>query len=110
MTIALLTSSCMTMGLGHLNTNQPQNQRLSNETSNVDPVCGNSITRVSEDLSYKYDGSVYHFHTRDCLNEFKQAPEKYIAHNDMNYHHNNYGIMWGLGAVTVAGMVWLMYF
>ncbi|WP_010526150.1 YHS domain-containing protein [Thermophagus xiamenensis] len=102
--LALLTSSCMTMGLGHVNTNQ----QVSGRVRYTDPVCGNSIRQASENISYKYDDSVYYFHTQDCLDEFKQAPEKYIANSNMN-HHNNNAMIWGLGGAAMVGMMWLMF-
>jgi YHS domain-containing protein len=107
--IAFFTSSCMTMGIGHLSTNQNRNQNHPNEINYVDPVCGNLMEQVSEDLAYQYEGSTYYFHTSDCLNEFKQAPEKYITANRYQENHrNNNGMMWGLGAAAMIGMMFLM--
>lgn len=109
MGITFFASSCMTMGIGHLSTNQNRYENHLNKISYVDPVCGNSIEQVSEALSYNYDGSTYYFHTSDCLNEFKQAPEKYITANQYSENHrNNNGMMWGLGGVAMIGMMLLM--
>lgn len=106
--ITFFMSSCMTMGIGHLYSTPNQYQNHPNEISYVDPVCGNSMEQVSEDLSYEYGGTTYYFHSSDCLNEFKQAPENYIANNNINNHRNNYGMMWGLGAAAMVGMMLLM--
>ncbi|MGK7396995.1 MAG: YHS domain-containing protein [Candidatus Cyclobacteriaceae bacterium M3_2C_046] len=106
--ITFFMSSCMTMGLGHLSPTPDQYKNHPNEISYVDPVCGNSMEQVSEDLSYEYGGTTYYFHSLDCLNEFKQAPENYIANNNINNHRNNYGMMWGLGAAAMIGMMLLM--
>jgi len=107
--ITLFVSSCMTMGVGHLSTNQNRYESHPNEISYVDPVCGNLIEKVSKDLSYNYGGSIYYFHTSDCLNKFKQAPEKFITHDQYSGNHrNNNAMMWGLGGVAMIGMMLLM--
>ncbi|EZQ10594.1 hypothetical protein CM19_03975 [Candidatus Acidianus copahuensis] len=42
----------------------------------IDPVCKMEV-EVS-DLKLDYNGKTYYFCSTDCLNEFRESPEKYI--------------------------------
>jgi len=49
---------------------------LEAEPSNIDLVCGMEISQNSS-LSYTYQGKTYHFCSKNCLQHFKDDPEKY---------------------------------
>ncbi len=43
----------------------------------VDPVCGNEVSE-NQGYSKSYDGHVYRFCSRECLDKFEETPEKFI--------------------------------
>lgn len=43
----------------------------------TDPVCGMVIKNQLDDLSYDYQGRMYYFCSKSCLEKFKAAPEHY---------------------------------
>lgn len=46
------------------------------EPSNIDLVCGMELSGNSL-LKYIYNGKTYHFCSKNCLQHFKDDPEKY---------------------------------
>jgi YHS domain-containing protein len=42
------------------------------------PVTGEKITKKTE-VTYEYKGEIYSFCCRECIDEFKKDPEKYIG-------------------------------
>lgn len=55
--------------------------KATREVSRVDPVCDNE---VSDDQGYSrsYDGHVYRFCSRECLENFEATPEKFIKDSE----------------------------
>ena len=43
-----------------------------------DPVCKMKVDKKTQ-YSYEYKGEKYYFCSENCMNSFKEAPEKYIA-------------------------------
>lgn len=78
----------------------------------IDPVCKQSIKLDKNTLSYQYLSTTYYFDTEECLNQFKQAPDNYLIKKEHNHHRvgNHMGLLWGIGAAVMVGMMVLMVF
>ena len=104
-----LFSSCMMLSPNHLTGTNASAEHFSNEA--VDPVCGRSIKSDQSTLSYRYLNKNYYFDTEECLSDFKQTPDNYLQKNQQNHRNGNHnGVLWGLGAVFMVGMMVLMVF
>ena len=44
----------------------------------VDPICRMKVQQ-SDELKFSYQGSGYYFCSANCLEEFKQNPQKFIS-------------------------------
>jgi len=107
--VLFLFSSCMMLSPNHLTDTHTSTEHFSNET--VDPVCGRSIKSDQSTLSYQYLNKNYYFDTEECLKQFKQAPGNYSLKKEHNHGDGNHnGLLWGLGAVVMVGMIVLMVF
>lgn len=47
------------------------------ETKHIDPVCGMDVD-VMQGYGKMYEGQLYRFCSRNCLDKFEAAPEKYL--------------------------------
>jgi YHS domain-containing protein len=47
----------------------------------VDPVCGNQVSD-KQGYSKSYNGLVYRFCSRECLENFEATPEQFIKNNE----------------------------
>lgn len=45
----------------------------------IDPVCGMEVDPQSAAGSYEFRGVTYYFCSTGCLEDFKEAPESYVA-------------------------------
>lgn len=107
--VLFLFSSCMMLSPNHLTGTNASAEHLSIEA--VDPVCGRSIKSGQSTLSYQYLNKNYYFDTEECLSDFKQTPDNYLQKNQQNHRNGNHnGLLWGLGAVVMVGMMVLMVF
>lgn len=100
----IMFSSCMMMAPMHMSSHSSDSMQFA--AGYTDPVCGNEIKNIQNELFYDYNGSRYYFHTEDCMNTFKHLPEQYMKHNTVN-HHQNYW-MWVAGGIAMAAMMVLM--
>ena len=57
--------------------------------NNIDPVCG---MRVDPTNSYAkmYRGVQYRFCSRECLDKFDAAPDKFASHSSHDQHHGGH--------------------
>lgn len=95
-----LFSSCMMMAPMHMtrhNTNSVQTTEVY-----TDPVCGNEVKNVQNELFYDYNGTRYYFHSEDCMNTFKHSPEQYKNHDSIQ-HQNNF--MWVVDGIAMGAMM-----
>ncbi len=100
-----LFSSCMMMAPMHMASHNADTVQTT--AIYTDPVCGNEIKNVQNELFYDYNGTRYYFHSEDCMNTFKHAPEQYMKHNTVNHHQNNW--MWVAGGIAMGAMMLLMF-
>jgi YHS domain-containing protein len=104
-----LFSSCMMLSPNHFTGTHTSTDHFYNEA--VDPVCGRSFKSNQSTLSYQYLNKNYYFDTEECLSHFKQTPDNYLQKNQQNHRNGNHnGLLWGLGAVVMVGMMVLMVF
>ena len=47
-----------------------------------DPVCGMDVSKPSDERKFEYDGKTYFFCSSNCLQKFKNDPEKYLGKTD----------------------------
>jgi YHS domain-containing protein len=108
--IAILFSSCMMMGPGHMAGGHQMTPNHTRSQGYFDPVCGNQIEIVQDEITWQYEGKVYYFHSSDCMEEFKKTPEKYIHHNHNNHQGEKYRniFLWGIGGLAMGAMMILM--
>jgi len=100
-----LFSSCMMMAPMHMSSHNADS--MQSAAAYTDPVCGNEIKNVQNELYYDYNGTRYHFHSEDCMNTFKHAPEQYLNPNTPNHHQNSW--MWVAGGIAMGTMMVLMF-
>jgi YHS domain-containing protein len=106
--IAILLFSYMIMGPGRFVKNRTEVEYHTGADF-VDPVCGDTIKHVSEELTYKYSGNAYYFDSRNCKNRFQSSPQKYLV--SRNEHHlSSNAVFYGLGGITMGAMIILMLF
>jgi YHS domain-containing protein len=48
----------------------------------IDPVCGMEVETEGAQLTFEYQGATYYFCSKGCLLDFKDDPERYLAHDD----------------------------
>lgn len=48
-----------------------------NEGKHTDPVCGMEV-EINQGYGKMHDGQLYRFCSRDCLDKFEVAPERYL--------------------------------
>lgn len=100
-----LFSSCMMMAPMHMTS---QNTDFVQTVAfYTDPVCGNELKNVQNDLFYDYNGIRYYFHSEDCMNTFKLAPEQYMKPDSFHHHQNNW--MCIAGGVAMGAMMVLIF-
>jgi YHS domain-containing protein len=105
-----LLSSCMMMGPASLSHSQMHSVNSNSSIGITDPVCGNLIESPQVELSYQYNDLTYYFHSDQCMNDFKQSPEKFINNPSSPYNHGmRNGMMWGLGAIGMAAMMLIIF-
>ena len=46
-----------------------------------DPVCGMEVSRMAATEECVYQGKIYYFCARTCLDAFEAEPEKFIPHH-----------------------------
>lgn len=100
-----LFSSCMLMAPMHMTRHNVDTVKTT--AVYTDPVCGNEIKNVQNELFYDYNGTRYYFHSEDCMNTFKHAPEQYMKPDSVNHHQNNW--MWVAGGIAMGAMMVLMF-
>jgi len=100
-----LFSSCMMMAPMHMTSHNTDSAQT--VTFYTDPVCGNELKNVQNDLYYDYNGTRYYFHSEDCMNTFKHDPEQYMKPDSVHHHQNNW--MWIAGGVAMGAMMVLMF-
>lgn len=49
-----------------------------NEPLYKDPVCGMTVTNLSDEFKFEYKGKAHFFCSFDCFTKFKAEPEKYL--------------------------------
>jgi YHS domain-containing protein len=49
------------------------------DESNVDPVCGMTVTKEDAACSYEYRGKTFYFCAESCKEDFVAAPDKYVT-------------------------------
>jgi len=58
----------------------------------VDPVCGMKTSDENAFMKYEHEGNPYYFCSENCLNKFKDEPEKYLfvaqGHHDHSHHNH----------------------
>ena len=100
-----LFSSCMMMAPMHMASHNADTVQTT--AIYTDPVCGNEIKNVQNEFFYDYNGTRYYFHSEDCMNTFKHAPEQYVKSDSVNHHQNNW--IWVAGEVAMGAMMVLMF-
>jgi YHS domain-containing protein len=98
-------SSCMMMAPMHSASHSSVSERTG--VVYTDPVCGNVVENVQNELYYDYSETRYYFHSEDCMNTFKHAPDQYMKPYSENQHHNNW--MWIAGGIAMGAMMVLMF-
>ena len=101
-------TSCMMVNPGHLSSMHQAPHSSVHSSALVDPVCGNSLELTQNTLSVQHLNKNYYFDSQECLRKFQNAPENFIKQQDGVRSQN--GILWGLGAVAMIGMMALMLF
>lgn len=96
-----LFSSCMMMAPMHMSSHSADS--IQSAAIYTDPVCGNEIKNVQNEFFYDYNGTRYYFHSEDCMNTFKRAPEQYMNPDSVHHHQNNW--MWIAGGVAMGVMM-----
>jgi Cu+-exporting ATPase len=48
------------------------------DQSNVDPVCGMTVSKEGAACSYDYNGKTYYFCAASCKDDFADDPSKYL--------------------------------
>lgn len=59
----------------------PEDQAM-HQPVTIDPVCGMSVARRPESLSFKHDGRTYLFCSPHCLAKFKADPRAYLGDSE----------------------------
>jgi YHS domain-containing protein len=79
-------------------------------TEIIDPVCGQTIDTLQEELMWQYEGKSYYFYSSECLELFKKAPENYIEISPRVHHNtaNNNVVTWGLWGAAAGAMMLIM--
>jgi YHS domain-containing protein len=105
--IAVLLTSCTMMGPVHIPGGHNITLSHTHSQGYFDPVCGTPIETVQDELTWQYEGTTYYFHSSDCMEEFKRAPEKYIHYSQNNRHDatNRNVFLWVLGSLTMGVMM-----
>ena len=104
----LFFTSCMMVNPGHRSSMHQAPHSSVHSSALVDPVCGNSLELTQNTLSVQHLNKNYYFDSQECLRKFQNAPENFIKQQDGVRSQN--GILWGLGAVAMLGMMALMLF
>ena len=79
-------------------------------TEIIDPVCGQTIDSLQEELMWQYEGKSYYFYSSECLELFKKTPENYIEISPRMHHNtaNNNVVTWGLWGAAAGAMMLIM--
>jgi Cu+-exporting ATPase len=56
-------------------------QQQNSKKGDKDPVCGMTVDPSHAAASREYEGTLYHFCSRNCVEKFKGDPEKYLSPN-----------------------------
>ena len=83
---------------------------LNGSTEIIDPVCGQTIESLQDELMWRFEGKNYYFYSSECLELFKEAPKNYIERSPKEHHRtaNNNGITWGFWEVAAGAMMLIM--
>lgn len=101
-----LFSSCMMMGPGYMAGSHQVTTDPDHSQGYYDPVCGNHIDTIQDELSWQYRGNVYYFHSEECMNNFKDNPESYLTIGTAPAFGNLF--LWGMGGVIMTTMMIFM--
>lgn len=102
----LFFSSCMMMNPGHMAGNHQMATGHDHSQGYYDPVCGNYIDTVQNELSWQYRGTIYYFHSTVCMDNFKDRPKRYISNNTVPASGNV--LLWGIGGGAVMTALMLL--
>jgi len=105
-----LLSSCMMLSPNHIAETHSSLKSEHSFYESIDPVCGQSIKFDNSTLSNPYLNTTYYFDTKECLKQFKEAPENYSLKKAHTRAGNHNGLLWGLGGIVMAGIMVLMVF
>lgn len=83
--ISISITSCMMMGPSHLAGSHHMTTETNGTLGIFDPVCWDQIEKVQDNLILQYEGTTYYFHSSECMDLFKMAPEKYIEGNPKDH-------------------------
>lgn len=99
----------MMMAPAHLSNSHHDTNMENRAQVKTDLVCGRSLNAEKESYSYLYNGTIYYFHSNECMSKFKEAPEGYINQPLADHaKHSHNGLMWGMGGVVMAVMMVVM--
>lgn len=104
--VALLLSSCMMMGPGHMVGGHQMTTGQNNPQGYYDLVCGNHLDTIQNELSWQYRGEIYYFDSRECMNSFKDNPEGYLSNRTSPASGNLF--LWGVGGVIMTTLMVLI--
>jgi YHS domain-containing protein len=60
------------------------------QKKHIDPVCGMKVD-VEQGYGKMYEGNLYRFCSRDCLDKFEKEPRQYLIKNPAHDGHHHEG-------------------
>lgn len=113
LTISVLLSSCSVLFPGEYEGVQPREGSYKAKYIKYDPVCGSKIDIKKDDnyIILKHKGISYYFDSKECLQKFKENPEKYIDKNKNEHYSRKMSDSFAktLGYLALSGIALFLF-